>query len=420
MDAMSRTCLNCQAELGPSIRFCPQCGQQAGTDAPGTSAAGPAPGAQPAGTQPPGTQPAGVPQPGGPPPGTQPAGVPQPGGPGATVAARPPAALPPAQPPRAALPSPPGEAPTRADWPGPVVPPPGYPPPPQPFAAPAPYPGEAYGPTSAYPGESYGPTAPAQAAGIVPGFDAYQPGVLPAGPPFGPPRQPPRRHDGNRSSRSRALWLLLPLVLIGAGVAVLLARPFNHPAVANTASTGSQPASPAGTGAAAGSASPAASTPGAASPTAPAVTEQQAATSVATMLGQSVSDRTAISSAANDVGSCGPSLSSDAQVFGNAANSRKALLASLSSMPGRAALPPALLSDLTQAWQASIAADQAYATWATDEVSQGCVPNDTSDPGHQETTVPNQNATKYKTAFASQWNPIAAQYGLTQYQQGQL
>jgi hypothetical protein len=89
-------------------------------------------------------------------------------------------------------------------------------------------------------------------------------------------------------------------------------------------------------------------------------------------------------------------------------------------MPGRSALPPALVSDLTQAWQASIAADQAYAKWAGDEIAQGCVANDTNDPGYQATVTPNTNATKYKTAFVSQWNPVASKYSLTQYQQDQL
>ena len=131
------------------------------------------------------------------------------------------------------------------------------------------------------------------------------------------------------------------------------------------------------------------------------------------MLSQSVSDRAAIISAANDVAACGPNLSSDPKVFDDAASSRQSLLARLTAMPGRATLPPALVSDLTQAWQASIAADQAYARWANDEITQGCVPNDTSDPGYQATITPNLNATKYKTAFVAQWNPIAAQYGLT-------
>ena len=89
-------------------------------------------------------------------------------------------------------------------------------------------------------------------------------------------------------------------------------------------------------------------------------------------------------------------------------------------MPGRTALPVALLSDLTQAWQASVAADQAYAQWANDENTQGCVANDASDPGYRATVTPNANATKDKTAFVGQWNPVAARYGLTQYTEDQL
>jgi hypothetical protein len=138
------------------------------------------------------------------------------------------------------------------------------------------------------------------------------------------------------------------------------------------------------------------------------------------MLGESVSDRSAIDAAATDIGNCGPSLSSDPQVFDNAASSRQKLLTKLSQLPGSASLPAALINDLTKAWQASIAADKAYAQWANDEIAKSCVPSDTSDPGHLATQTPNQNATTYKTAFAAEWNPIAAQYGLTQYQQQQL
>lgn len=245
----------------------------------------------------------------------------------------------------------------------------------------------------------------------------------PAGPPPGPPRQPPRRHDGRRSGSPLPLLIVLLVLLLGGGVAgVLIAHPFSHPAIKETASAGAKPATsgsqPSGNtgsvGPTATTASPATSTP------APAVTERQAATNLATMLSQSVSDRAAIISAASDVGNCGPNLSSDAKVFDDAVSSRTALLTSLTTMPGRTALPAALLSDLTQAWQASIAADQAYARWANDENTQGCVPNDTSDPGYQATVTPNASATTYKTAFVGQWNPVAAQYGLTQYTQNQL
>ena len=151
-----------------------------------------------------------------------------------------------------------------------------------------------------------------------------------------------------------------------------------------------------------------------------AAAEQQAASNVAGMLASSVTDRTAINDAYNDVYGCGPNLHGDAAVFTRAVSSRRALLASLATMPGRSALPPALLTDLTKAWQASMAADQGLATWANDEVTQGCVAGDTSDPAYRTTIAPDNEATQYKTAFATEWNPIATRYDLTTYQQGQL
>jgi hypothetical protein len=333
---------------------------------------------------------------------------------GPQAPARPPASWP------RALPSPP-----------PPQPPPAYPPP----SHPAP---------SFPPAADQHPAYEQQRPPQPQGFDPFRPqvparpaesgpaemGPAPTGPPPGFTRQPPRRHDGRRSGSSLTLWIVLAVFLVGGGTAgFLIARPFSHQTLNETASTGTGPAAPGGSAASSGaagasSASPGASgsgsTPSSAPSSAPAVTEQQAATSVAAMLSQSVSDRAAISSAASDVGACGPDLDSDPKVFDDAASSRKSLLASLTALPGRAALPPALISDLTQAWQASIAADQAYAQWANDEITQGCVQNDTSAPGYQATITPNANATKYKTAFVAGWNPIAARYDLTQYQQDQL
>jgi hypothetical protein len=151
-----------------------------------------------------------------------------------------------------------------------------------------------------------------------------------------------------------------------------------------------------------------------------AVAEEQAAASVAAMLSQSVSDRTAISGAYNDVQACGPNLAADANSFTAAASSRRTLLSRLAAMPGRSALPPAVLADLASAWKASMAADQAYATWTNDEIAQGCVPGDTSDPGYAAAQSPNNEATAAKQAFANGWDPIAARYGLTPYQASQL
>jgi len=266
------------------------------------------------------------------------------------------------------------------------------------------------------------------------GFEPFRPYPGPGGggrPPLGPPsepfqgptRQPPRRHDRDRSSTPLALWVILLVLLLGGGAAagLLIAHPFSHPSIRQAASTGTKPTASGGGGTA--PASPAASTSPAASPSAStsasAVTEQQAAANVAAMLKQSVSDRAAINAAYNEVLACDPKMSSAPQVFTSAATSRQQLLTSLGTMPGRAALPPALLSDLTQAWQASIAADQAFAQWANDELAN-CTPNDTGSAAYQATKTPDNNATKYKTAFVAQWNPLAARYNLTQYQQGQL
>jgi hypothetical protein len=219
---------------------------------------------------------------------------------------------------------------------------------------------------------------------------------------------------------------LFAVVAVGVVVVLVLLHPLNRHETINEAANSTKTArptisaaagSPTASSQSSASASASASTSASVSSTA---TEQQAASTVAGMLAGSVTDRTAIDSAYNDVDRCGPNLDGDAAVFTGAANSRRALLASLASLPGRSALPPALLGDLTTAWQASITADQSFATWANDEVSEGCVPDDTNDPGYRATITPDSEATEFKTAFAGEWNPIATRYGLTTYQQSQL
>lgn len=353
----------------------------------------------------------------------------QPDGPGFTIVA--PQASP--------LPSPGTGTPAGTGWDEPTAT--QLPVPRRPYQAPIPPPVRPQPPVYPAPAPAYPPPAQQRPAyGQAPqgtqnfqSFRPYQPAVPTAGPPPleppsgplpGPSRQPPRRHDGNRPGSPRTLWGILLVILLGGGgvaAVLLIAHPFSHPALSEIRNSGTSPtASPAGTASASAVPSTATS-PASPAASAPAtVTEQQAATSVASMLSQSVSDRAAIVSASNDVASCGPDLSSDPRVFDDAATSRQSLLARLTAMPGLATLPPALVSDLTNAWQASIAADRAYAEWANDEIAKTCVPNDTTDPGYLATETPNTNATKYKTAFVAQWNPIAVQYGLTQYQQGQL
>jgi hypothetical protein len=157
--------------------------------------------------------------------------------------------------------------------------------------------------------------------------------------------------------------------------------------------------------------------PAATPPTVPV--EQQAAEALATLLTQSVADRSAINAASDDVAACG-NLSQDEQTFNNAATSRQNLISSLASLQNASALPASMIQSLNAAWQASEEVDQDYAGWASDEESNGCTPNDTSDENYQAAEGPNQTATQNKMAFATAWDAIAPTYNLSTYQWNQL
>jgi hypothetical protein len=204
--------------------------------------------------------------------------------------------------------------------------------------------------------------------------------------------------------------MLSLVVLIVAGivaVVLLVHRPSHTGRVAATAHSG-----------AAGGQSAKASAPASATSTLPP--QQQAAKALAALLAQSVTDRSAITGSVSDVNQCGPTLSQDAQTFNTAATSRQNLLSQLAGLPARTALPASMLQDLTRAWQASTAADQDLSRWAQDESSGACTPNDHADPHFQAAVGPDRQATSAKQAFVSQWNPIASEYGLANYQWNQL
>jgi hypothetical protein len=242
-----------------------------------------------------------------------------------------------------------------------------------------------------------------------------------SGPQWGWPEPSPApgevmpRHGGTtprqgRRHRSRWPWAAGAVALLAAGgaaAAVFIGQPsHNGHAVAGTSRTAApvaeQPV-------------PASATPTLSSPSA-----QQAAETLAGLLAQSVTDRSSTVNAASSVSQCGPALSQDPQVFENAAASRQLLLSRLASLPGRSALSGQMLQALTGAWQASATADQDFARWAQDELSQGCTPNDQADPSFQAAADPDGQATTGKKAFVSLWNPMATQYGLPSYHWNQL
>ena len=148
--------------------------------------------------------------------------------------------------------------------------------------------------------------------------------------------------------------------------------------------------------------------------------QEQAAENLSALLTQSVTDRSSIDAATTDAQNCGPMLAQDPQTLENAATNRQNLLTELANLSGASNLPPNLITQLTGAWQSSMKADQAYAQYAQDQLSNGCVKNDTSDPNYQAAIGPDGQATTYKQAFVGLWNPIAMQYGLPTYVWSQL
>lgn len=241
-----------------------------------------------------------------------------------------------------------------------------------------------------------------------------------------PGRLPPGRHR----SRGRPLAIGIGgLAAAGLALAIILVtHPFSHPAVADSASSTS-PSAHTRTSRSAASTSPASSSspatssssPGTSSASSsPGLSPAQTARGLAALLASSASDRQQISNAYNNVLACGAGLAQDARAFRGAAASHRRLLSQLAQLPGRTALSRAMLSDLSSAWRASAAADDDFARWAQDQVTNGCTLNDTSDPNFVAANGPDNQATTSKTAFVGLWNPMASGYGLPNYQQNQI
>jgi hypothetical protein len=228
---------------------------------------------------------------------------------------------------------------------------------------------------------------------------------------------PARSVNGGGASRWRSRWplVLVPVLVLAGGGAVAAALLIQSPHRTGAA-TGANGESRHAVGhSSAVSATSSAGTPSSVEPP-----EQRAAASLAALLAQSVTDRSSVVNAVNDVNNCGPGLNQDSTTFASAATSRQDLLSRLVALPNRSALPEPMLHALIHAWQASVQADQDFARWAQDEVSQGCTQNDHADPNYQAAAGPDSQATIYKKSFVAAWNPIATQYALSPYQWDQL
>jgi hypothetical protein len=148
--------------------------------------------------------------------------------------------------------------------------------------------------------------------------------------------------------------------------------------------------------------------------------ELQAATQLSGLLAQSGTDHSRITTAVVNVEACGSNLGQDAQIFTKSAANRKTLLAKLAQLPGRSALPAAMVTDLTGAWQASAAVDTDLAKWASHAATAGCHGGDTHYKSYLATHNDNVKATNDKDAFVIPWNRLAKKDGLPTYVASQL
>ncbi len=186
--------------------------------------------------------------------------------------------------------------------------------------------------------------------------------------------------------------------------------------------------SPSASGSATGVAGSRSSVPVTSPPPTPAPTTstngaaQAQAQALSSLVGNSAVDRAQIVSAVQQIHSCG-NLSGAQEMLDQAATSRQSLLHQLNQLQlGDLPNGSQLSSSLQAAWEASVASDNSYAAYAGDELSNfnGCTPDDSGDTNAEAAATSDAQATAAKIQFVAVWNPIAAAYGLPQWQASSL
>ena len=79
-----------------------------------------------------------------------------------------------------------------------------------------------------------------------------------------------------------------------------------------------------------------------------------------------------------------------------------------------------MLTDLTNAWQASATVDADLAKWATAEAGHCNKKQVTKDKNYTATLPFDSKATNNKNAFVELWNPLAKKNGLPKVQPSQI
>lgn len=121
----------------------------------------------------------------------------------------------------------------------------------------------------------------------------------------------------------------------------------------------------------------------------------------------------------SNVGQC-INIASDVRQIQQIANQRSNELSRVGALrTSRIPNGVTLKSQLMTALKISLRIDNDYLRWAQEQQNSGCTVG-TDSTYYQQATALNGQATSDKQIFVSAWNPIARQYGLTQFQAGDI
>ena len=146
-----------------------------------------------------------------------------------------------------------------------------------------------------------------------------------------------------------------------------------------------------------------------------------AASAIDSVLRQSGNARRTVVAATQSVSNCTAGPASELSAMQGAISSRESALQRLSSIaPTDLPDGATLVSDVNSALKASDQADQDFVRWMHDIEGSSCPYVSSSDSNYQGATSASAQADGAKQALLSLWNPVAAQFALTQYTAGQI
>lgn len=239
-----------------------------------------------------------------------------------------------------------------------------------------------------------------QAHGQQPyGQQAHGPQGYGQQPPAGPHEPTPGRGDGRRPSKIPLIAaVVVGCAVLGLGAGALMSGGDDSPSQ-DTSGTVSAESSPGTQSAPQDAADPA----------------KSQAEALDKLLADSNDSRESVIAAVNSIKTC-DNLDQAASDLRAAAEQRRGLVTRLKGLPiDKLPRNAALASALTQAWQASAAADDHYATWADEaKTKKGCRHGKVR--GTQAAAEGNRSsgeATAAKNKASGLWNGIAGTYGLT-------